>query len=122
MSKKILLVEDEEILAEMYQEKLTQSGFEVVLAGDAEEGFDLAKREKPDLVILDILLPKGDGISFLENLRNDSETAKISVVALSNYSGGEIKERAFKLGVLDYLLKTDYTPQELIDKIKTFIR
>lgn len=121
MNKKILLVEDEKVLIEMYKSKLEQAGFEVILAPDAEEGFNIAKKEKPDLVILDILLPKGDGISFLEKLRDDLETTPIPVVAFSNYDGVETKKKAFDLGVLDYLIKTNYTPKELVERIKTFL-
>jgi len=120
--KKILLIEDEKILAEMYREKLSKEGFNVVLSLDAEEGFVAAKKEKPDLVVLDILLPKGNGISFLEKLREDPETAAIPVVAFSNYDGVETKKKAFELGVEDYLIKTNYTPQELVEKIKSYLK
>lgn len=119
--KKILIVEDEKILAEMYRDKLSKKGFNVVLSLDAEDGFAAAKKEKPDLVVLDILLPKGNGISFLEKLREDPETAAIPVVAFSNYDGVETKKKAFELGVLDYLIKTSYTPQELVEKIKKYL-
>ena len=84
-------------------------------------GFAVAKQEKPDLVILDILLPKGNGISFLKALRNDPETADIPVVAFSNYDDPPTKKEAFDLGVKDYLIKTAYTPQGIIDKIKIFL-
>jgi len=122
MSKKILLVEDEKILVEMYKSKLEQAGFEVFLAPDAEEGFVAAKKEKPDLVMLDILLPKGNGLSFLEKLREDPEIKNTIVVAFSNYDGVETKKKAFELGVEDYLIKTNYTPQELIEKIKEYLK
>ena len=120
--KKILLIEDEKILVEMYKGKLEQAGFDVVLALDAEEGFIVAQKEKPDLVVLDILLPKGNGIYFLEKLRGDSDIAETKVVAFSNYDGIETKKKAFELGVEDYLIKTNYTPQELVEKIKSYIK
>lgn len=119
--KKILLIEDEKILVEMYKSKLEQAGFKVVLAPDAEEGFEITKKEKPDLVVLDILLPKGNGLSFLEKLREDPEIKNTKVVAFSNYDGVETKKKAFELGVEDYLIKTNYTPQELIEKIRTYL-
>jgi two-component system alkaline phosphatase synthesis response regulator PhoP len=122
MAKKILLVEDEKMLAEMYRDKLLKEGFDVVLSLDAEGGFELAKKEKPDLVVLDILLPRGNGISFLEKLREDPETAFIPVVAFSNYDGVETKKRAFELGILDYLIKANYTPQQLIEKVKGYLK
>jgi len=120
--KKILLVEDEKILAEMYRDKFTQAGFEVFLAFEAKEGLKLAEKEKPDLVVLDILLPKENGITFLTWLRKKSETSLISVVAFSNYDDPETKREAFRLGVKDYLIKTNYTPQEIIEKIKNYLK
>ena len=120
--KKILLIEDEKILAEMYQDKFTQAGFEVSLAFDSKEGLALAKKEKPDLIVLDILLPRENGIVFLNWLREDREISSIPVVAFSNYDDPETKKRAAKLGVKDYLIKTSYTPQEIVEKIKEHLK
>lgn len=119
--KKILLVEDEKILGEMYEEKLTEEGFEVTWVPEAIAGLVLAKKEKPDLIILDILLPREDGIFFLAEMKRDPEIADIPVVAFSNYDNPETKKQAKELGVLDYLLKTDYTPQEIVEKIKSYL-
>lgn len=121
MPKKILIIEDEKILSEMYVDKFKEAGFNVVWAGEAEMGFVAAKQEKPDLVILDILLPKGSGISFLKALRGNPETAKIPVVAFSNYDNPPTKKEAFALGVKDYLIKTAYTPQGILDKVKGYL-
>ena len=122
MAKKILLIEDEKILAEMYRDKFTQAGFEVFLAFDSKEGLALAKKEKPDLIVLDILLPRENGIAFLTRLRKESEISSIPVVAFSNYDDPETKRQAAKLGVKDYLIKTSYTPQEIIEKIKGYLK
>lgn len=119
--QKILIIEDEKLLAEMYVDKFKEAGFNVILAGEAELGFLAARKEMPDLVILDILLPKGNGISFLRSLRKDPRTAKIPVVAFSNYDDPPTKRDAFSLGVKDYLIKTAYTPQGIIDKIKSLL-
>jgi DNA-binding response OmpR family regulator len=119
--KKILIIEDEAILAEMYVDKFKKAGYHVFLAKDAEMGFAVAKQEKPDLVVLDILLPKGNGISFLKELRSDSRTANIGVVAFSNFDDPPTKKEAISLGVKDYLIKTNYTPQALIEKIDAYI-
>jgi two-component system, OmpR family, alkaline phosphatase synthesis response regulator PhoP len=121
MPKKILLVEDEKILAEMYKAKFVQAGFEVIWAFEAEEALDLVKRERPDLIVLDILLPKENGIAFLTWLRKDPEISQTPVVAFSNYDDPETKREAFKLGVKDYLIKTSYTPQEIVDKAKSYL-
>ena len=119
--KKILLVEDEKILAEMYKDKFTEAGFEVFLALEAKEGLKLAKKERPDLIILDILLPRENGITFLTWLRKDSETASIPVVAFSNYDDPATKREAAKLGVKEYLIKTNYTPSEVVEKVKQLL-
>ena len=120
--KKILLIEDEKILAEMYRDKLTQAGFEVLLAFEAEEGLELVKKERPDLILLDILLPRENEIFFLTKLRNEPEVASTPVVAFSNYDDPEVKIKAAKLGTKEYLIKTNYTPQEIVEKIKEYLR
>jgi len=119
--KKILLIEDEKILAEMYRDKFIQAGFEVFLAFESREGLALAKKERPDLIILDILLPRENGIVFLAGLRKDPEISSIPVVAFSNYDDPKTKKEAFKLGAKDYLIKTNYTPSEIVAKIKQLL-
>jgi two-component system alkaline phosphatase synthesis response regulator PhoP len=120
--KKILLIEDEKILAEMYQDKFTQAGFKVFLALNSKEGLALAKKEKPDLVILDILLPKENGITFLTWLRKEPEISSTPVVAFSNYDDPETKRQAIKLGAKEYLIKTSYTPRQIVKKIKEYLK
>lgn len=119
--KKILLIEDEKMLAEMYKDKLSQAGFEVISAFDSREGLVLAKKEKPDLIVLDILLPRENGVFFLEQSKKDPEIASIPVVAFSNYDDPETKKRTLQLGVKDYLIKTNYTPEEIVKKIKSYL-
>lgn len=119
---KILIIEDEKILGEMYKDKFTKSGFEVFLVSESEEGFNLAKKEKPDIILLDILLPKESGIAFLNWLRKEKEIAQTPVVAFSNYDDQKTKKEAFKLGVKEYLIKTNYTPQEIVEKIKRYLK
>ncbi len=121
MNKKILIVEDEKMLAEMYKDKLDRSGFEAYIAFDAEEGFKLIKKTRPDLILLDILLPKENGISLLGRIRNDSEISPTPVIAFSNYDSRKTKEEAYNFNVKEYLIKTDYTPQELLEVIKKYV-
>ena len=118
---KILLVEDEKELAEMYRDKFIEAGFEINLAFTANEGMQKIKKEKPDLVLLDILLPVENGISFLGRIRKDPETAHIPVVALSNYDEPKAKTEAFRLKVKDYLIKTDFTPATLVEEIRKYL-
>ena len=122
MAKKILLVEDEKILAEMYRDKFTEAGFEVSSTFEVEEGLKLAKKEKPDLIVLDILLPRENGVYFLTELKNDLEISSIPVVVFSNFDDPETKRTALRLGVKDYLIKTNYTPKEIVAKIKNYLK
>ncbi len=122
MEKKILIVEDEKLLMEMYRDKFSEAGFKVSLAVEAKEGVETAKKEKPDLVLLDILLPRENGIFFLEELKKDPEISSIPVVAFSNFDDPETEKRAIKLGAKDYLIKTNYTPQEIVGKIEEYLK
>ena len=122
MKKKILIVEDEKILAEMYYDRFVQAGFKVVMAYSAEEGIEAALKEKPDLILLDILLPRENGIGFLGKLRKDPKIASTKVVAFSNYDDPATKKEAMEFGAKEYLIKTNYTPQEIIEKIKGYLK
>lgn len=119
--KKILIIEDEKILAEMYQDRFSQEGYQVALAFTSEEGIDLAKKEKPDLILLDILLPKENGVGFLKRLKKAGEISSTPVVAFSNYDEPRTRKEAESLGIKAYLLKTDFTPQDLVKKIKDYL-
>ena len=120
--KKILIIEDEKILVEMYKSKLEANNFEVVSAFSSEEGIEILKKEKPDLVILDILLPKENGITFLEKIEKIKIISDIRIVVFSNYDDPETRKKAFKLGVEDYLIKTQFTPREFLEKVKEYFR
>jgi DNA-binding response OmpR family regulator len=119
--KKILIIEDEIVLAEMYKEKLDKEGFEVFLTSEIGEGIEIAKKEKPDLILLDILLPRENGVSFLEKIKKE-EIKDIPIVAFSNYDDPATKKRAFELGVKEYLIKANYTPGEIVEKIKNYLK
>lgn len=120
--KKILIIEDEKILAEMYRHRFTQAGFEVISASESRKGLSLAKKERPNLILLDIILPKENGIFFLEQLKKEPAINSIPVVAFSNYDDPETKEEARKLGAKNYLIKTSYTPKEIIKEIRKYLK
>lgn len=120
--KKILIIEDEKILAEMYRDKFIREGFKVILASESQQGLELAKKEKPDLIILDILLPKENGIVFLQKLRKEPKISSIPVVAFSNFDDRRTKKEAERLGIKDYLIKTNYTPKEIVEKAKRYLK
>lgn len=118
-SKKVLIIEDEEIMSSLLQKKLGNQGYEVVLAEDGEEGIEKVKEEKPDLVLLDVVMPKKGGFEVMEALNETEEfnLDKLPVVIISN-SGQPVEiNRALKLGVRDYLIKTEFDPQEVIEKV-----
>lgn len=118
---KILLVEDEIDIAEMYRDSFLAAGHEISLAFTAAEAMEKLKEEKPELIILDILLPTENGISFLGKIKKDPDLSKIRVIALSNYDEPKTKKEAFELGVKDYLIKTDFTPSALVEEIEKTI-
>jgi len=121
MAKKILIIEDEKILGEMYRDRFSQAGFDVALAVSAEEGMEAVPKVKPDLILLDILLPRANGVGFMEWLKKQKEFSSILVVAFSNYDEPTTKKEAFRLGVKDYLIKTNYTPSEIVARIKQLL-
>jgi len=118
---KILIVEDEEELLEMYRAKLEVDGFEVYVASDGDAGFMVAKSSLPDLVLLDILMPKVDGYSMLKKMKKDEVVKNIPVVIFSNLSQKEEIEKGFRLGAKDYIIKTSITPSELVERVKEFL-
>jgi DNA-binding response OmpR family regulator len=120
--KKILIIEDEKILSEMYRDVFIQAGFEVLSAIESKQGLRLARKENPDLIVLDILLPGKNGISFLEKLKKDDKISSIPVVVFTNYDGTDTKKRAKELGVKDYLIKTSFTPKQFVLKIKSYFK
>ena len=121
MAKKILIIEDEPLLAEMYETRISREGFKVSVAQSVVQGIELAKREKPNLILLDILLPDGNGIDFLVMKQKEEGIASIPVVTFSNFDDPEAKKRALELGAKEYLLKTDYTPQELVKRMRSYV-
>ena len=121
MVKKILIIEDEIILAEMYRDKFIQAGFKVVSVYSAEEALKILQKEVPDLILLDILLPRENGVSFLARIKKNPKLSSIPVVAFSNYDDPETKKQAFKLEVKDYLIKTNYTPRKIIERVKSYL-
>ncbi|MDP2951383.1 MAG: response regulator [bacterium] len=115
---KILIIEDEKLLREMYQNKFSQEGFNALTASEEEETFRVLENQNPDIILLDILLPRGNGIEILKRLKSSNLTNKIPVIAFSNLDDPKTKARAYELGVKKYLIKTAYTPKELIKEVR----
>ncbi len=115
--KKIIIVEDEEILQNLLNKKLTEKGYAVEVAGDGEEGIQKIRETKPDLILLDIIMPKMGGFEVLEEMQKDESISQTPVIVVSN-SGQPVEiDRAQKLGAKDWIVKTEFDPQEVIDKI-----
>ncbi len=121
-AKKLLIVEDDPMIASMYNTKFTSEGFEVFTAGNGAEGIEIAKKEKLDLIMLDVILPQLDGFSVLEALKSDSKTKKIPVIMLTNLGTDEDKKKGEKLGAVDYLVKANLTPAQVSEKIRKFLK
>jgi two-component system, OmpR family, alkaline phosphatase synthesis response regulator PhoP len=118
---KILIVEDEEILLTALSEELKQEGFQVAGAKDGVEGVEKAQSEKPDLILLDLVMPRLDGIGALKQMKDTPEIKDIPVVILTNLSDYDKISDALSLGAMDYLVKANYRLEELVNKIKTVL-
>lgn len=121
MQPKILLVEDDASLSQLYKIELELKGYQVVIAADGQEGLNLAAKEKPDLVLLDVMMPRLNGLEALKRLKDNPETKNIPVVVITNFGQEEIIKGAFDAGAADLVLKYQITPAELADKIKAVI-
>jgi CheY-like chemotaxis protein len=118
---RILLVDDDTAIAQMYRLKLELDGYRVEVAGDGELALRMARRSLPDIIFLDMHLPKLDGIGVLESLRADPLTRTVPVVILSSRSEKELVERGARLGVLDHLIKSKTTPAMVADALEMWL-
>lgn len=118
----VLLVEDDRFLASMYEKKLKLEGFEAVVAHDGDEGARLCKEIKPDVILLDILLPKKSGFEVLKIVKDTPECKDIPVIILSNLSQQSDIHRCLELGATDYLIKSHFMPSEVIQKIEQVLK
>ncbi len=119
---RVLLVEDDPEVAQMYRLKLELDGYSVQVAGDGLEALRSATNDPPDILFLDIRLPKMDGLGVLEVLRQDERTRNLPVVILSNYSERELVDRGLKLGALDFLIKSQTTPARVAGGVPAWLK
>lgn len=120
-SNKILLVEDDDALASVYQTRLQAEGFDLRRVPNGEDALAAALDYKPDLILLDVMMPKVSGFDVLDILRNTPETTNVKVVMLTALSQDSDKERAESLGVDDYLVKSQVVIADVVDRIKTHL-
>jgi len=119
--KTILVVEDESALQKAMSDVLTQEGFEVVSALDGEAGLRLAQEKKPNLILLDLILPKMNGFEVLEALKKDATTRSIPVIVLTNLEDMKNIQKAVDLGATTYLVKANYSLEEVLEKVKSTV-
>ena len=115
---KILLVEDDLFLLGMYATKFEMENFKVITAEDGEKAVRLASKEAPDIILLDIILPKVNGFEVLRQLKVNRLTAGIPVILLTNLSQKDEIDQGLKMGAKDYLIKAHFMPSEVVEKIK----
>lgn len=117
-AKKILIVDDDEFLLDMYVLKFKESGFDVEIAQNGEEAIEKAKKISPDAILLDIVMPKIDGFEVLRVLKKENIAPRAAVFVLSNLGQKEDTERGVGLGALDYIVKAHFTPSEVVTRVK----
>ncbi len=116
--KKILIIEDEEIISNLLDKKLYQVGYEVRIDFNGKEGLEMLYKEKPDLVLIDIVMPQKDGFETIAEMKSDQTLKDIPIIIVSN-SGQPVElDKAREMGVQDWLIKTDFDPQEVLVKVK----
>lgn len=120
--KKILIVEDDQFLLEMYSVKLRNAGFQVEVAKDGEQALDKALEFKPDLILLDIVLPKMDGFEVLKRIKENPELRATRVIALTNLGQQGEVEKGTSLGADDYFIKAHFTPSEVAYRVGNFLK
>lgn len=119
---KILIIEDDPFLLRMYSQKFSSEGFTIHGAQNAIDGFDVAKKVIPDLILLDIVLPDEDGLSLLKKIKRQKETANIPVIILTNVNEAPHREQAKIFGAVGYYVKAYLDPVEIVEKIKDILK
>ncbi len=120
--RKILLIEDDEFLADMYKTKFSSEGFSVTVAQDGEIGLSLLKNGlKPNVVLLDVVMPKMNGIEVLQKIKEMEDFDKINVIMFTNMGQKEDIEKAMSLGALGYIVKANFTPSEVVVQVNKIL-
>src|SRR3989338_7544480 len=118
---KILIVEDDPLMARLYQKIFSLEGFEVELATNGEEGLEKARSIKPNLMLLDIMMPRMNGLQVLEQLKAHPDTRSIPVVMLTNLAGSHDMESALSKGAIKYLIKSEFEPKQVVAMVKEIL-
>ena|ERR1039457_428828 len=121
MAIKILIIEDDSLMSRMYQKIFTFQKYEVEVAADGEEGLAKVASMHPTIILLDVMMPKMNGLQVLEKLKANPETKSVPVVMLTNLAGQRDAEEALSKGAIKYIIKSDYDPKEIADMVKEII-
>lgn len=121
-NKKILIIEDDSFISEMYKAKLEHLEYEIKVAENGKVGLEAVKIFKPDLILLDIVMPEKDGFETLHDLKKDKNFKNIPVILLTNLGRREDIEKGFKMGANDYIIKAHFTPQEVVNKVSNILK
>jgi len=116
--KKVCIVDDEMNILEIYSKAFSQSGYDVVTAADREDGLKVIREQNPDIALIDVLMPKMDGLELLAELKKDPELQKIPVIIMSNVNDSETMTKAGELGISFYLVKSLFEPMKVVDHVK----
>lgn len=122
MATKILLAEDDIQLVDMYNRKFELEGFDVRIAEDGEKALEILKDFRPDVVLLDIMMPKVTGLEVLEELKKKPEFEDVLVIMLTNLADEKTAEKIYELGATDYFVKAEMTPLEVSNKVKELLK
>lgn len=122
MANKILVIEDDKFLRELISQKLEKEGYDISGAMDGEKGIEAAKKDQPDLILLDLILPGIDGFEVLAKIKSEPDISQVPVIILSNLGQKDDIEKALKMGAVDYLIKAHFTPAEIIEKIRGIMK
>lgn len=121
MGKRVLIVEDDPLVSRMYQRVFEFEGFEADMARDGEEGLEKLKKNKPIMILLDIMMPKMSGIDVLKQLKANPKYKNIPVVVLTNLSGSKDAEKALELGAVKFIVKSENKPQQIVKQINEIL-
>jgi len=120
--KKVLIVEDDVVLVNIYSKKFSNEGYDVISAADGKRGLALAKAKKPDMVLLDLMLPLMGGFEVLEKIKKDDSLKDMPVILLTNLNDCDGIKRGYNLGASDYVIKSFFTPAEVVEKVNKYIK
>lgn len=118
---KLLIIEDDPFMRSLYDNTFSLAGFEVVLANDGEQGVNMAKIALPNLILLDMMMPKMSGLDVLIHIKKEETTKHIPIAILSNLAEEEDKKRAFEKGAIAYIVKSEHEPADIVALVQQLL-